>query len=140
MAHRLRRALFQLRRHRRLGQPRRLRPNGAVLGLGWKDIVSVHTGVQYFATDRLALRMGYQFNQNPISTDVAFFNVASPLILEHVLGIGCSYRLTEHEIISLAYLHGFQNESTGPIQLPGIGVIPGSRSLAVYPPMRWPRD
>ena len=108
------------------GSPAAFAPDGAVLGLGWKDIVSVHTGAQYFATDRLAVRAGYQFNQNPIGTDAAFFNVAAPLILQHVVAVGCSYRMTEHEIISLAYLHGFQNESTGPVQLPVVGVIPGT--------------
>ena len=90
-------------------------------GLGWKSIVSVHAGAQYYYSERLSLRLGYQYNPSPIGTDQAFFNVASPLIIEHVLGIGLSYRLTEHEIVSLAYLHGFQNESTGPIYSPGRG-------------------
>jgi long-chain fatty acid transport protein len=108
------------------GSPAGFAPDGAVTGLGWKSIVSVHSGAQYFCSDRLSLRLGYEYNPSPIGDDQAFFNVGSPLIVEHILGIGFSYRLTEHEILSVAYLHGFQNESTGPISAPGLGAIPGT--------------
>jgi long-chain fatty acid transport protein len=108
------------------GSPAAFAPNGTVTGLGWKDTVSVHTGAQYYATQNLALRMGYQYNSSPIRNDDAFFNVASPLVIEHVLGVGFSYRLTCNEILSVAYLHGFQNEVSGPIQAPGLGAIPGT--------------
>ena len=108
------------------GSPAAFDASGAVTGLGWKSIVSVHTGAQYCATERLTLRVGYQYNPSPIGSDEAFFNVASPLIIEHVLGTGLSYRLTSNEIVSLAYLHGFQNQVSGPIQFPGLGAIPGT--------------
>ena len=108
------------------GSPAAFAANGAVTGLGWKNIFSVHTGIQYCATDRLQLRLGYQYNPSPIGTEQAFFNVASPLIIENVLGTGFSYRLNDHEIISMAYLHGFQNDVSGPIQMAGHGNIPGT--------------
>jgi long-chain fatty acid transport protein len=108
------------------GSPAAFAPNGAVTGLGWNSLVSVHTGAQYYATERLTLRLGYSFSPSPIDSDTAFFNIGSPLIIEHVLGTGFSYRLTSHEIISVAYLHGFQNDSSGPIQVPGLGAIPGT--------------
>ena len=111
-------------------------PTARVTGLGWKSIVSVHAGAQYFChASGCRCGSGYQYNPSPIGNDQAFFNVGSPLIIEHILGIGCSYRLTEHEIVSLAYLHGFQNESTGPIYAPGLGAIPGtSVTRPVYQP------
>ena len=34
---------------------------------------------QYSATDRLQLRVGYQYNPSPIGSEQAFFNVGSPL-------------------------------------------------------------
>ena len=108
------------------GSPAGFAPNGAVTGLGWQSVVSLHAGAQFYFSERLTLRLGYEFNPSPIGEDAAFFNVGSPLIVEHILGIGCSYRLTDHEIVSLAYLHGFQNESSGPIQAPGFGAIPGA--------------
>lgn len=113
------------------GSPAGFAPSGAVTGLGWQSIVSLHAGAQYYASQRLTLRIGYEFNPSPIGEDEAFFNVGAPLIVEHIVGIGLSYRLTEHEIVSLAYLHGFQNESSGPIQAPGIGTIPGTSVTSV---------
>jgi long-subunit fatty acid transport protein len=78
----------------------------------------------------VTLRAGYQFNPSPIDSDTAFFNVGSPLIIEHIVSIGCSYRLTEHEVLSLAYLHGFQNTESGPISSPATGVIPGTSAAS----------
>lgn len=108
------------------GSPAAFDASGAVTGLGWKDIVSVHTGAQYTATDRLRLRLGYQYNPSPIGSEEAFFNVASPLIIEHVVGVGFSYNLASNEVLSVAYLHGFENHVSGPIQAPGYGDIPGT--------------
>jgi len=100
--------------------------NGAVTGLGWQNIVSVHTGVQYRASDRLSLRLGYQYNDNPIRSNEVFFNAASPLVIQHVISTGLSYCLAENLSLSLAYLHGFENRSTGAIHGPGAGPLPGT--------------
>ena len=108
------------------GSPAAFAANGAVTGLGWKDAISVNTGAQYCATQQLTLRMGYQFDSSPIDSDTAFFNVASPLVSEHTVAVGFSYRLTGNEVISVAYLHAFQNQVSGPIQAPGLGAIPGT--------------
>jgi long-chain fatty acid transport protein len=99
---------------------------GRVTGLGWRSVVSVHTGVQYRAGRRLYLRAGYQYNDSPIGSDEAFFNVASPLIIQHVVSTGLSFHLTDNLLLSLAYLHGFENQASGPIQLPVFGAIPGT--------------
>jgi len=113
------------------GNPAAFAANGAVTGLGWRDIVSVHTGAQYSATERLQLRIGYQYNPSPIGSEQAFFNVASPLIIEHVLGVGFSFNLPGNEILSMAYLHAFQNQVSGPIQAAGLGNIPGTSVTSV---------
>ena len=99
---------------------------GRVTGLGWKSIFSVHTGAQFRATRRLSLRMGYQFAENPIGSNAAFFNVASPLSIQHVVSTGMSYQLTRNALVSLAYLHGFEGRSSGPMHAPGLGPIPGT--------------
>jgi len=99
---------------------------GAVAGLGWSSIMSVHTGMQYRMTDCLYLRAGYQFNQNPIHDNDAFFNVPAPLIIQHIVSVGASYELTCNLSISMAYVHGFENDVTGPWQSPLIGPIPGT--------------
>ncbi len=108
------------------GDPAGFAPDGRVTGLGWKSIASVHLGVQYRANERLYLRMGYQYNDNPIGSDVSYFNVVSPLIIQHVLSAGTSYFLTDNLILSLAYVHGFENQITGPFVFPGVGPVAGT--------------
>lgn len=100
-------------------------PDGSVAGLGWKSVIGVANGVQFQATDRLALRMGYAYNSNPISNSATFFNVPSPLITQHLISAGGSYEFTPGCIASLSYTHAFQNSETGPILTPA-GAIPGS--------------
>ena len=98
--------------------------NGAVKGVGWDSIFSVSSGIQYQVTDRASLRIGYTYHQSPIDNDVAFFNVASPLITEHVLALGCSYEFAVNTIVSLAYVHGFENSVSGPLIRPALGEVP----------------
>ena len=99
--------------------------DGSVTGLGWKNIFGMATGVQYQATDCWFLRMGYAYNQNPVSNENAFFNIASPLITQHVLSVGTSYRYNRNCMVSVSYSHAFRNSVTGPIETPA-GAIPGS--------------
>ena len=99
---------------------------GAVTGLGWNSIFTVALGAQYQATDRLALRMGYVWNQNPIPNQNSIYNVVSPNILMNTISAGFTYRITSAWDASFAYLHAFENSGSGPIVLPGVGAIPGS--------------
>jgi long-chain fatty acid transport protein len=100
-------------------------PTGAVQGLGWRSVFATAFGAQYQMSDSLSVRMGYSFNQNPIPADQSSFNVASPVILEHTVYLGASYHVTEALSLSLAYIHGFQNSSEGPLVTPG-GPVPGT--------------
>jgi long-chain fatty acid transport protein len=75
------------------------------------------------------VRAGYTFNTNPISNANATFNIASPLVYQHELAVGASYRLTPACTVSLAYYHIFDNSVTGPFVTPA-GPIPGSSVTA----------
>lgn len=101
-------------------------PNGAVRGLGWDSQIVVATGAQYRLTDTISIRGGYSYNNSPQESDVAFFNVASPTILEHVLYTGASWDVTHALTLSFAYAHGFENSVSGPIVLP-TGAVPTSQ-------------
>jgi long-chain fatty acid transport protein len=101
-------------------------PDLAVAGLGWKNILSVSNGLQYQWTPRLTLRGGYTYNQNPISQGQSFFNVQTPLIIQHWLSVGGSLKLTGNISANLAYTHGFRNQVSGPIVSPVVGAIPGT--------------
>lgn len=98
---------------------------GAAKGLGFDDVFSVALGAQYKLTDRLALRCGYVYNTNPIPDSRTAFNVASPTIIEHTLNVGASYDVSKALMLSIAYVHMFQNSNTGPYLTP-LGAVPGA--------------
>jgi long-chain fatty acid transport protein len=101
-------------------------PTGAFAGLGWKDVYGVSAGTQYQMTDAASVRVGYSYNTNPISDSQSFFNVGSPLIIQHGANVGASYNLTSSFKVSIAYSHFFENSVSGPIYAPGFGAVPGT--------------
>ncbi len=90
-------------------------------GLGWKSIMAVAAGGQYELTDRLTLRGGYLFNQNPIHDINTIFNIQAPGFIQHTLSLGASLRLNDNVMFTVGWVHGFRNTIQGPI-----GQIPGS--------------
>lgn len=89
-------------------------------GLAWKSIISVAVGGQYQLTDRLTLRGGYLFNQNPIHEMNTIFNIQAPGFIQHTLSLGASMRLNENILFNVGWVHGFRNAIEGPIgQIPG---------------------
>ena len=99
---------------------------GNATGLGWDNIFAVSTALQIQTTERLVMRLGYSYQENPISDANTFFNIASPLILEHIVSVGASLRVSRNATLHAAYLHAFESSNTGPWVLPGIGAVPGS--------------
>jgi long-chain fatty acid transport protein len=92
-------------------------------GLGWRSIFAVAVGAQYEATDRLTVRGGYLYNQNPIPSAQTLFNVQLPGINTNTLTLGSTLRLTDDIVFTVAWLHGFRNSVEGPIgQIPGASV------------------
>jgi long-chain fatty acid transport protein len=98
-------------------------PTGALTGLDWNNVFSVAVGAQRQIGDCFFVRGGYCFNENPIDSFAAQFNVASPLIIKHTLHMGCSYIFADNWMVSVAYVHGFENDSTGQLHS-ALGLIP----------------
>ncbi len=84
-------------------------------GAAWRSIFAVAVGGQYQATDRLTLRAGYLYNQNPIRDQFTYSSTELPAIISHTLSVGASYNVTDDVVFSAAYLHGFRNSISGPI-------------------------
>jgi len=99
---------------------------GALLGLDWKDVVSVSLGAQRKVTERLFLRMGYCYNDNPITSEASQYNVASPLITQHTIHCGGSYMFADNWLASISYTHAFHNSVTGPLHPAGTSGIPNT--------------
>lgn len=100
---------------------------GALTGLDWKDICSVALGVQRRLSEKLFVRLGYCYNDNPIAsnTESVQYNVASPLIVQHTAFLGASYMFADNWIMSMTYGHAFENEAHSPLYAGGVAV-PGS--------------
>jgi long-chain fatty acid transport protein len=98
---------------------------GAVNGVGWKSIFAAAAGAQYDLTDAVSLRLGYSWNGNPVPNGLSAINAATPVIIEHMLSAGASWRITQDFTLSLAYVHGFQNSGEGPLLTPA-GAVPGT--------------
>lgn len=109
-----------------LGDPSSFSNTGRLLGLGWDSIFATALGAQYQWNERISLRTGYTFNQNPISNSESFFNVASPLIYQHMISTGSSLAISDSTSCHIAYSYMFENNRTGPLYAPGIGAVPGS--------------
>jgi long-chain fatty acid transport protein len=92
--------------------------DGSVRGLGWRSIWQLAVGAQYQATDKVSVRAGYSYNQNPIRPEETTFNIASPAVIQHSLSVGASYKVTNALSVALAYTHGFQNSISGPAVTP----------------------
>lgn len=102
-------------------------PTGPMLrGTGWDDIWVVAAGAQYSISERLALRLGYNYSENPIPSEQQFFNVLAPVIFTHHVTAGLGYWLTPCINLNLEYAHAFEQEQTGPILSSG---APGSPPL-----------
>jgi long-chain fatty acid transport protein len=96
---------------------------------GWKDQVVVGVGAQYRPVPKLALRMGYNYGNNPLKgesfngqqmTSVqgkaipqyyyqTFRIIGFPAITEHHLTFGASYDVTDRFTILAGYVHSFRN-------------------------------
>ena len=108
------------------GDPATFDATGSLSGLDWSSVFALAMGAQRALGDRVFLRGGYTYNQNPIQDGESFFNVASPLIYQHMLSVGGSYKLNDKLAVNVGYSHYLDNSVSGPIVFPGIGAIPGS--------------
>ena len=81
--------------------------------LSWSSVWGISAGVQHDCTERLTIRGGYSWNENPIDAAATRDNVASPLIQQHGVYLGASYKITCRLTAHLAYSHMFKNSIEG---------------------------
>jgi long-chain fatty acid transport protein len=98
---------------------------GRVRGFGWRNIWAFGIGTQYKPLPWLALRLGYNYSQNPVPDRLTFFNPLAPAIAQHHLTAGLGVNIGEHVEANLAYYHAFENSISGPFVTPA-GEVPQS--------------
>lgn len=97
----------------------------------WDDQWVFAVGAQYQATDKIALRCGYNYGENPVkehngfdprgisniqgtSTPTfgyeLFRTIGFPAIVEHHLTLGLGYQIRENLSMNLEYMHAFEKD------------------------------
>ena len=109
-------------------------PTGAVNGFGWKNMSILSLGLQYQATERLPIRIGYTYSSNPIDDELAFFSIPATAVIENAAQIGFSYIINDKIDVSAVYHYGFRGDgASGELLNPmmitpdnPLGAIPGT--------------
>ena len=124
---------------------------------GWNDQWVFNIGAQYKPTPKLALRVGYNYGENPVDTHSwddrnGFVNVQGknvpatqyeilriagfPAIVESHVTAGIGYQLTKSVSIDVAYMHAFEKtiKETGTVCFDATCSIsgPGSVEASLY--------
>lgn len=100
-------------------------PDDAVAGFGWRNIWAVGGGVEQRVASRTKVIVGYNFSENPIPSQYAFFNTPAPAIVQHHVSGGIEQELRHGCQFNLAYYHAFRNSLSGP-WVSQQGPIPGT--------------
>lgn len=109
-------------------------PTASVAGFGWDNISILSAGIQYKGVNKFPLRLGYTYSSNPISSDVAMFNIPATAVIKNAYQLGFSYLATDAISLDAVYHHGTSSGKTsGQLLNPMFasssnpyGAIPGS--------------
>ena len=97
---------------------------------GWDDQFVIKAGLEYRASDKLALRAGINYGKSPIqggnrtgngASDAAFANYPFPAISEQHITVGLGYKMDKNMAVNAYYLHSPEacqtatTVSTGPV-------------------------
>jgi long-chain fatty acid transport protein len=83
-------------------------------GFGWQDIDVWKIGVEHKLSPNFTLRAGYSHTDQPIPTADVEFNILAPAVIEDHVTVGFTYTLATGNELTMAYMHGFSNDVTGP--------------------------
>lgn len=100
--------------------------DGSLNGLGKSSVFELGLGGQYQFSEKLFLRAGYTFNQNPYQDSEVTYAALAPLYYQHQLHMGATRYLGEKVAFNLAYSYWPEKEVSGPLVTP-LGPVPGSQ-------------
>ena len=100
-------------------------------GFGWSDVNVWKFGLQYQATDKLALRAGYNHTDNPISARDVTFNIISPGVVTDHYTAGLTYKIGKSSELTIAYMHAASNSVTGSSLFNDFGVAAGNERISM---------
>jgi long-chain fatty acid transport protein len=101
-------------------------------GFGWSDVNVWKFGLQYQATDKLTLRVGYNRTDNPISARDVTFNIIAPGVVQNHYTAGLTYQVGKSSELTIAYMHAASNSVTGSSLFNTFGVAAGNERISMY--------
>ena len=85
------------------------------IGFGWQDMDVWKLGMEYKYSQKLTLRAGYSHTDQPIPNSDVTFNSVAPAVIEDHVTLGLTYTLASGNELTVAYMHGFANDVSGPV-------------------------
>jgi len=82
-------------------------------GFGWNDMTIYKLGAQWQQSDKLILRGGVSYGQQPIDSSQVLFNILAPGVQEWHLTTGFSYAFTGQDDLSFAFMYSPPKTVTG---------------------------
>jgi long-chain fatty acid transport protein len=82
-------------------------------GFGWKDMTIYKLGAQWQQSEKVILRGGVSYGQQPIDNSQVLFNILAPGVQEWHLTTGFSYALSTKDDLSFAFMYSPPKTVTG---------------------------
>ncbi|MGB5301984.1 MAG: outer membrane protein transport protein [Gemmatimonadota bacterium] len=93
--------------------------DSALAGFGWQNVFVFNIGAEYAASDKVALRAGYNHGDSAVREELVSANLTSPAIVKDHLSFGLGWQPTRRFRIDAGYVVGFENSVNGPVLTPG---------------------
>ncbi|MFK5915670.1 MAG: outer membrane protein transport protein [Woeseiaceae bacterium] len=82
-------------------------------GFGWDDVTAYKLGVDYKVSDKLVVRGGYNYGEQPISSTETAFNVLAPGVVEAHYTLGATWTLANMSELTVSYMYAPEVEVIG---------------------------
>lgn len=101
-------------------------------GFGWKNVNTVKFGVEGRVNDRLTLRAGAAFNNNPVPSKDATINILAPGVIKQHFTLGARLGIGERSAFDFSFVYAPTAHTRG-IEITPAGPNPGhSIDLAMH--------
>ena len=90
----------------------------ALTGFGWQNVFVFNIGAEYSASDKVAIRAGYNHGDSAVPDGLAPINLTTPGIVKDHLSFGLGWQPTRRFRIDAGYVIGFENSVSGVVSGP----------------------
>ena len=102
--------------------------DGSLAGFGWQNVFVFTIGAEYSASDKVALRVGFNHGDAAVTEELVSVNLTTPAVVKDHLSFGVGWQPTRRFRIDAGYTVAFENTVTGPVLTPA-GALTESVSL-----------